>query len=72
MAGMGKVNLAMVLMLVYYIVIRIPLATVLIRGSLGLDGMWIAILSSHLIALFMAFIIDSKENKGVRICCQLY
>lgn len=72
MAGMGKVNLAMVLMLVYYIVIRIPLATVLIRGSLGLDGMWIAILISHLIALFMAFIIDRKENKRVRICCQLY
>lgn len=72
MAGLGKVNLAMVLMFIYYIVIRVPLATILIRGTLGLDGMWIAILISHLTALFMAFIVDRKENKRVRICCQLY
>ena len=60
MAGMGKVNLSMALMFVYYIVIRVPLAAVLIGGSLGLDGMWIAILISHLTAALIAFIVDRK------------
>ena len=60
MAGTGKVNLSMVIMFIYYIVIRVPLAIVLIRSSLQLDGMWIAILASHLIATLMAYIIDKK------------
>lgn len=60
MAGMGKVNLSMALMFVYYIIIRVPLAAVLIGGSLGLDGMWIAILISHLTAALIAFLLDRK------------
>lgn len=60
MAGMGKVNLSMILMFVYYIVIRVPLAIILIRGSLQLDGMWIAILISHLAAVLLAFLADKK------------
>ncbi|MDO5574744.1 MAG: MATE family efflux transporter [bacterium] len=60
MAGMGRVNLSMILMFTYYIVIRVPLAIVLIRGSLLLDGMWIAILVSHIVALFIAFVINRK------------
>lgn len=58
MAGMGKVNLSMALMFIYYIVIRVPLVALLIRGSLGLDGMWIAILISHLAAALIAFLLD--------------
>lgn len=60
MAGMGKVNLSMALMFAYYIVIRVPLAIVLIHSSMGLDGMWSAILISHLIAALIAFIADLK------------
>ncbi|MGN1018813.1 MAG: MATE family efflux transporter [Aristaeellaceae bacterium] len=63
MAGMGKVNLSMALMVIYYIVIRIPLAAVLIRGPLGLDGMWIAILISHLAAALIAFVLDWKGKR---------
>ncbi|MGN0612729.1 MAG: MATE family efflux transporter [Porcipelethomonas sp.] len=62
MAGMGKVNLSMVLMFIYYIVIRVPLAMAFIRGSLGLDGMWTAILISHLTASLMAFVVDRKSK----------
>lgn len=61
MAGMGKVNLSMVLMFVYYIVIRVPLAAVLIRSFLGLDGMWIAILISHLTAVLIAFLLERSR-----------
>lgn len=57
-AGLGRVNLFMFMMLLYYIVIRVPLAIVLIRSSFGLDGMWIAILISHLVALFIVMITD--------------
>lgn len=67
MAGMGRVNLSMALMFVYYIVIRVPLAAVLIRGEIGLDGMWTAILISHLTALLVAFLIDRR--KGMKLCC---
>ncbi len=66
MAGVGRVNLSMILMFVYYIVIRVPLAVVLIGGPLGLDGMWTAILISHLAAVLMAFIVDRKM--GMHIC----
>ena len=65
MAGMGKVNLSMLLMLAYYIVIRVPLTIVLLQGSLGLDGMWIAILASHLIAVLLAFLADRKSSAVV-------
>lgn len=69
MSGMGRVNLSMGLMFVYYIVIRVPLAAVLIRGAIGLDGMWTAILISHLTALLVAFLIDRRE--GMKLCCRL-
>lgn len=68
MAGMGHVNLSMALMFVYYIVVRVPLAIALIHGSLGLDGMWIAILISHFAACLLAFAIDRKRKlKGAAI-----
>ncbi|MCR5735249.1 MAG: MATE family efflux transporter [Lachnospiraceae bacterium] len=58
LSGMGRVNLSMMLMFIYYIVIRVPLAEALIRGSLGLDGMWTAFLVSHLVATLMAYLIS--------------
>ena len=58
LAGLGKVNLSMTVMILYYIVIRVPLAAILVRSSLGLDGMWISILASHLAAVLVAVVID--------------
>lgn len=69
MAGMGRVNLSMGIMFLYYIVIRVPLAAVLVHGSLGLDGMWIAILASHVLAVLLSFVADAyvshTERKAV-------
>lgn len=61
LSGAGKVKLSMILMFAYYILIRVPLASLLIRTSLLLDGMWIAILVSHLAATLIAYIISSKS-----------
>ena len=60
LAGIGKVKLSMILMFVYYIAIRVPLAAVFIGTSLALDGMWIAILVSHLAAMLIAYFISRK------------
>ena len=60
LSGMGKVNLSMALIFVYYIVIRIPLASILVNSSLGLDGMWIAFVISHLSAVILAFVISGQ------------
>ncbi len=62
LAGLGKVNLSMAIMFLYYIVIRVPLAVVLVKSSMGIDGMWIAILASHLAAVILTVIIDRKVS----------
>ncbi len=48
--GLGKPVTSMILMIIYYIVIRMPLAYVLADTTLGLSGIWGAILVSHVIA----------------------
>lgn len=53
-SGFGKPGLSMLLFFLYYIVIRIPMAVFLAHSSLGLNGIWIAILVSHIIAAFLA------------------
>jgi len=60
MAGMGKVQLSMLLMFIYYIVIRIPVSAVLAGGSMGLDGMWTGFLVSHVSAVIIAFFISQS------------
>ncbi len=45
--GMGKPSESMLLMLFYYIAVRIPLAYLLSHKGLGLNGIWSAVLVSH-------------------------
>ena len=63
MAGMGRVKRSMILMFVYYIVIRIPLAALFVRGTLALDGIWIAMLVSHLAAVLIAGMLEYFSRK---------
>lgn len=67
MAGMGKVGMSMGCMLIYYIVIRVPLAVLLVGSSIGLDGIWFAVLVSHLTAVVLAWIADlwiTRRERG--------
>jgi putative MATE family efflux protein len=61
--GMGKPGMSMLLMFIYYIVIRIPLATMLVRNEFGLNGIWIAILVSHILSAAIAVIIVIHTSK---------
>lgn len=53
-SGLGHPGRSMALMLVYYIVVRVPLAAALVRTPLALDGVWTAILISHIAAAALA------------------
>ena len=53
-SGVGKPGISMLLFFLYYIVIRIPMAALLVNSSLGLNGIWVAILVSHIIAALLA------------------
>ena len=66
-SGLGKPGLSMILFVFYYIVVRIPLAQILI-GSMGLNGIWIAILISHILSTVLAIIINfviNRKKEGV-------
>ena len=58
LSGMGKVNLSLLLMFFYYIVIRLPLALILMDSPLRLDGMWFSFLISHISAVLIAVLLD--------------
>ena len=53
--GMGKPSKSMFLMIFYYIAVRIPLAYLLSYLGLGLNGIWVAVLVSHVVASVTAF-----------------
>ncbi|MDS1002387.1 MATE family efflux transporter [Clostridium sporogenes] len=53
--GFGKPKAAMSLMIFYYIIIRMPLAKLLSATMLGVNGIWIAILVSHILASIAGF-----------------
>ena len=48
--GMGKPSKSMFLMIFYYIVVRIPWAYLLSYFGFGLNGIWVAVLISHVVA----------------------
>ena len=48
--GMGKPSKSMFLMIFYYIVVRMPLAYLLSYFGFGLNGIWVAVLVSHVVA----------------------
>ena len=54
--GAGRPEMAMLLLIAYYIVFRIP-AAILLKTSIGLSGIWFAFLVSHVMACVLAFMI---------------
>ena len=64
LSGLGKSGFSMLLFFVYYIVVRVPLASVFVRTSLGLDGIWVSILISHVLAAVLAGIVAVKNLAG--------
>ncbi|MFL0253290.1 hypothetical protein ACJDT4_23055 [Clostridium neuense] len=63
--GYGKSSVSMFLMFFYYVIVRIPLAFILSKTSLMLNGIWIAVLISHVAALIAANIYLYHKFKKV-------
>lgn len=61
--GYGQPGKGMIITVINHIVIRIPLSMLLSRTFLGLDGIWITLLISFVIAFICAFIIDRHVTK---------
>ena len=61
--SMGKLARSMFLMLFYYIVVRMPLAYLLSRLGFGLNGIWVAILVSHVVASVAAGVSGAMSLK---------
>lgn len=59
--GMGRPAKSMICMVLYYVLIRMPLAWILSNTSLGLNGIWTAVLVSHIIAAAAAAITANHE-----------
>lgn len=59
--GMGKPSKSMLCMVLYYLIIRMPLAWVLSNSLHGLNGIWIAVLISHVIAAAAATVVANRE-----------
>ncbi len=68
--GMGKPSKSMFLMIFYYIVVRMPLAYLLSHLGFGLNGIWAAVLVSHVVASAAAAVtgtaLTKKENAKKR------
>ena len=65
--GMGKPMVGMLLMMFYYLVVRMPLAWIFSKTFLGLNGVWLAVLISHIVACISAalyYIIYKKKSQG--------
>ena len=60
---MGKPTKSMVLMIFYYIIIRIPLAYLLSWLETDLNGVWIAILISHIVACIITILTSNQIIK---------
>lgn len=67
--GMGKPSKSMLLMIFYYIVVRMPLAYLLSGLGVGLNGIWAAVLVSHAAASAAAGIagmVSFKKRRGAK------
>ena len=65
--GMGKPSKSMLLMIFYYIVVRMPLAWLLSHLGFGLNGIWTGVLVSHVaasMAACMAGTLSFKKPTG--------
>ena len=61
--GYGQPGKGMIITVINHIVIRIPLSMLLSRTFLGLDGIWITLLISFVIAFTCSFLIDRHVTK---------
>lgn len=61
--GYGRPSKSMFLMIFYYIVVRMPLAFLLSSMGFGLNGIWCAVLISHIIASLAASIAGTAQSK---------
>lgn len=59
--GMGKPVHSMLCMILYYLVVRMPLAWLLSTAGAGLNGIWAAVLVSHGVAAAAALLASSRE-----------
>ena len=64
--GFGKPAKSMVLMIFYYIVVRMPLAYLLSFLGFGLNGIWFAILISHICAAIASSAVLTLQFKTPR------
>lgn len=65
--GMGKPAVGMLLMMFYYLAVRIPLAFILSKTPLGLNGVWLAVFISHIVSCFSAalyYLILKKKGQA--------
>ena len=62
--GLGKPAKSMLLMIFYYIVIRMPLAYLFSFWGLGLNGIWAAVLISHICAAVASTIVSIIQLKN--------
>ncbi len=58
--GYGQPGKGMIITVLNHIVIRIPFSIILSNTFLGLDGIWITLLCSFIIAFICAFVIDRR------------
>lgn len=61
--GIGQPAKSMVLMIFYYLIVRIPLAGLFYQLGLGMNGIWTAVLISHITASVAAVWAGIKERK---------
>ena len=59
--GLGRPEKSMLCMVLYYLIIRMPLAWLLSFIGFGLNGIWTAVLISHIVAAAAAALIGKKE-----------
>lgn len=60
--GMGKPIIGMLLMFFYYLLVRMPLAWLLSKTAMGINGVWCAVLVSHIIAFISSAIVYKVCN----------
>lgn len=65
--GLGKPVMSMLCMVLYYLIIRMPLAWLASHLGFGLNGIWTAVLISHVIAAAAAFFLCSYHLRTVSI-----
>lgn len=70
--GLGKPMMGMFIMIFYYIIVRMPLAYVLSKGALMLNGVWWAVFVSHVVAsissvlVYKYFINKSRKKEYIQ------